>query len=111
MGTNKQSLIDAALEVTCTEIAQSKSCDVIIFNGHTVRKIADDFMDMVANRKRRDNVLFVLITPGGSADAAYRVARCLQACYKHFTVLLPGWCKSAGTLCVLGANEVVMADC
>ena len=92
-------------------IADKYDADVIVFNGHTYRDYSEPFLDMVHSRKRRENVILVLITPGGTADAAFRMARCLQTSYKKFTVLVPGWCKSAGTLCVLGAHEVVMTDC
>ena len=99
------------VKASCSAIAKKQSSDVIIFNGPTRRPVADELLDKVAKRKRRDNVLLVLVTQGGSAESAYRIARCLQEAYKHFTVLIPGWCKSAGTLCVLGANEIVMTDC
>lgn len=98
------------LELACANITQAKACDVIAFNSHTIRPIVDKFLEMVAARSHRENVLLILVTPGGTADSAYRMARALQACYKRFTVLVPGWCKSAGTLCVLGANEIVMTD-
>jgi hypothetical protein len=98
-------------EKAANAIARTADSDVITFNGHTYREQSEPFLDMVRARRRRENVLLVLVTPGGVADAAYRIARCLQLSYKKFTVLLPGWCKSAGTLCTLGAHEVVMTDC
>ena len=41
---------------------------------------------------------------------AYRIARIFQDKYETFTIFVAGYCKSAGTLCVLGAHELVMAD-
>lgn len=52
----------------------------------------------------------MLCTYGGDPNAAYRIARCLQQTYKHFTVAVAGFCKSAGTLLLLGANSLVLLD-
>jgi hypothetical protein len=46
------------------------------------------------------------VTEGGDADAAFRLARYLQAAYEKFTVIVSGYCKSAGTLVCIGAKEV-----
>jgi hypothetical protein len=59
---------------------------------------------------RRPNVFFVLVTGGGDADAAYRMARCLQNYYRRVIVFVPGLCKSAGTVVLIGAHELVMSD-
>lgn len=53
----------------------------------------------------------VLVTEGGDADPAYRIARCLQDHYDRFSLFVSGYCKSAGTLVALGAHELVIADC
>jgi hypothetical protein len=66
---------------------------------------------MCSKRRRRPNVLLVLVSPGGDAHAAYRVARCLQRNYKHVSIFVPGWCKSAATLLAVGANELIIGDC
>ena len=66
---------------------------------------------MVRGHQRRDNVLLILTTEGGDADAAYRISRVFQDSYSKFTAFIPGWCKSAGTLCALGASELVISDC
>jgi hypothetical protein len=91
-------------------IAAKYQADVIAYNGPTNRPSADRVLEMVHGRRKRPNVVLMLVTQGGFAESAYRVARCLQESYKKFTVLVPGWCKSAGTLLVLGAHEIVMTD-
>jgi hypothetical protein len=58
-------------------------------------------------RKRRANIFLILVTEGGDPDAAYRIARCLQDGYEKFSVCVSGYCKSAGALVALGANEIV----
>jgi hypothetical protein len=52
----------------------------------------------------------MLTTNGGSADAAYRIARQLQSNYEKVTLFVHSVCKSAGTLVALGCHEVVMSD-
>ncbi len=64
-------------------------------------------VDMCRIRKRRPNVILILVTSGGDADVAFRIARSLQYSYVRFTCIISGWCKSAGTLVSLGANEII----
>ena len=52
----------------------------------------------------------ILFTEGGDADAAYKISRLLQQWYGQFTCFLPGYCKSAGTIVLMGANEIVIND-
>jgi hypothetical protein len=47
---------------------------------------------------------------GGDLDIAYRIARYLQEKYRKFTVYVDTYCKSAGTLITLGADEIIMSD-
>ena len=65
---------------------------------------------MLRGRELRPHVLFLLTTDGGSADAAYRIGRCLQQRYTKVSLFVDSFCKSAGTLIALGADEIVMAD-
>lgn len=92
-------------------VATKSDTDVLTYRGPLWPKWEEPFTDAVRARRRRSNALLILTTQGGSADSAYRLARCLQSEYSRFTILVPGWCKSAGTLCVLGAHELVMTDC
>lgn len=104
MPTNPGEIEKAILKIEADEKA-----DVLLFNGPTNRTCVHQFISTVSKRKRRDRVVLVLITSGGDADAAYRMARCLQASYAHVTVFVPGWCKSAGTLLAIGAHRLVMS--
>ncbi|CAJ4378278.1 MULTISPECIES: SDH family Clp fold serine proteinase [pseudomallei group] len=92
------------------KIAQRLECDIAIINGDIERHLDNTFILRVRKFRQAKTLLLLLVTPGGSADAAYRIARCAQDNYERFIVFVSGYCKSAGTLCVLGANEVVMSD-
>ena len=67
-------------------------------------------IDICATRQRRKKIILILVTEGGDADPAYRVARCLQDYYTYFSLFVSGYCKSAGTLVALGAHELIFSD-
>ena len=52
----------------------------------------------------------ILVTRGGDAGAAYRIARLLQTKYTNFALCVPSICKSAGTLVATGAHQLVVSD-
>ena len=97
-------------KVLADEIASSVKADVLVINGGIESPLDHDLIKLVVGRKRHPSVLLILTTEGGSADAGFRIARCLQSCYSRFVVVVPGWCKSAGTLIAVGAHELVIGD-
>lgn len=56
----------------------------------------------------RGSAFVVLVTEGGDADTAYQIGAALQAVYDRITVCVAGWCKSAGTLIAICADELVV---
>lgn len=86
-----------------------KNTDVLLYCGPLENPHDDTAIDCIKNPKF-ENAILLLTTFGGSAHAAYRIARRLQKCYKSFTVYIYTQCKSAGTLLALGANELIMSD-
>ncbi|KVX03999.1 hypothetical protein ASL22_08465 [Alcaligenes faecalis] len=66
-----------------------------------------------ASAPPRRNATLILSTYGGDPHAAFRIARALSHRYPDgkIKVLVPGWCKSAGTLICIGADELLLADC
>lgn len=92
------------------DIAKDLDADVVFFNGPIERPADRIFIDASIKRQRQTNVFLILVTSGGDADAAYRIARCLQEKYEKFTLYVSGYCKSAGTLVTTGAKELVFSD-
>lgn len=83
--------------------------DFVVFSGPIRDESADRFIALVESRTaRRKRVTLLLSTHGGDADAAFRIGRCLQNRYGQYTVLVAGFCKSAGTLIATGADELYM---
>lgn len=83
--------------------------DIFVYNGDIERGPDLEFIQLVAKEKRSDDCVLLLVTGGGSPDAAYKIARYLQRKYRSFKVMIPGWCKSAGTLLAIGADELIFA--
>lgn len=56
--------------------------------------------------------ILVIGTPGGDPDAGFRIARALQHASngRGFVAMVPRYCKSAGTLVLLGAKSLYLAD-
>ncbi len=91
-------------------VAEDLNADVILYNGPIERPADEILIEDCIKRRRRENALLILVTMGGDADAAYRIARCLQFKYKRFYLYVSGYCKSAGTLVAVGAHELIMSD-
>ncbi|XAZ21658.1 hypothetical protein LVY75_22840 [Sinorhizobium sp. B11] len=83
--------------------------DVFLYNGEISRRADLRFINMVAETKKSDECMVVMVTGGGDPDAAYKMARYLQHRYDRFSVLISGLCKSAGTLFAIGAHDVIFA--
>jgi hypothetical protein len=85
--------------------------DVLLFSDEISNETADELIAVLSSiREPKPNIALILTTPGGVPDAAFRIARFLQRNYKKFILLVFGFCKSAGTLIALGADEIVMSD-
>lgn len=80
--------------------------DVYLFNSELYGMRDFEMINVIAEGKSRPSALLILITNGGDPDGAYRICRYLQENYTSLTVLVPGRCKSAGTLIALGATEL-----
>jgi hypothetical protein len=102
---------DPNLDSVIQRIASAFDVDVYLFSGAMQGRLADRFIETLRNvPKKRKNVALVLTTDGGSADSAYHMTRCLKRYYDKFILYVFGYCKSAGTLVAIGADEIVMSE-
>jgi hypothetical protein len=109
--------------------ADKHDCDVVAYFGDIIRGEDTYFIKQCRKRVRRKNILLLLATRGGDANAAYRIARAFQRAYKtvagkqssgqsikgeekvgDLIVCVDGICKSAGTLICIGADKLLMSD-
>jgi Serine dehydrogenase proteinase len=95
-------------------IAKQDDCDLIVFNFGIDPGFYQHFYRFLGKRKtKRTNLLLFLTTEGGTADCAYRIGRWLQDAYGvngKITIVVAGWCKSAGTLICIAAHKLLIAD-
>ena len=82
---------------------------VIFFSGPLTNITVDRYIETILPYKERGELGIVLSTFGGDPDAAYRMARVSKKYFGGYTLYVFGYCKSAGTLLALGANEIVMS--
>jgi len=91
------------------EIPANKCTDVITYAGE-VTSAGYEAVCQALEKKRSDHALIVLSTPGGDPHAGFRIARAIQHTYEKFYALVPRYCKSAGTLIVVGASKLYLDD-
>lgn len=80
-----------------------------MYSGGIERGQDLSFIEFVASNKKHDAMTLILVTPGGSPDAAYKMGRYVQGRYERFTCLIPGFCKSAGTLLAIAAHDLAFS--
>ena len=97
------------------QLLRRPDSDVMLFNFGLDGGFQDHFYRFLTKRiMKRTNLLLFLTTEGGVADCAYRIARWLQDAYGsdggEITIVVAGWCKSAGTLICIAAHKLIIAD-
>jgi hypothetical protein len=90
--------------------ATNPGSDLILINRIVSRKLHADLTGCIGANQRHKRAVVVLTTYGGDPHGGYRVARCLRNHYEHVRLLVPSFCKSAGTLIAIGANEIAIGD-
>lgn len=103
-----KSISEKAL-VLASEVGSASHSDVYLYNGEIKRGADLAFILGVHQNRSQKNAILILVTAGGDAHAAYKIARYMQNNYETFTVIAPGLCKSAGTLIAVGAHCVAFA--
>ncbi len=87
--------------------------DIFLLSGDIINRNVDRIIiscKEIPKDKRKENAALFLTTYGGSADDAYRLIKFLKKTYKKVIVYVFGYCKSAGTLVAIGADEIVISD-
>ncbi len=92
---------------TIKEYCDKEKQDMFIFCGDINLTSSDKFCNMIIDKPtKREKASLFLSTFGGNPNAAYKIASTLLSNYKGFKVVVCGYCKSAGTLVALGAEEL-----
>lgn len=88
----------------------TEQVDIISYVGEVSGSGYAALCRTLREKKKASRCIVMLATPGGDANAGFRIARALQHSYTVFEALVPRYCKSAGTLIVTGASHVYMDD-
>jgi hypothetical protein len=83
--------------------------DIITYTGGISMGGYEMLCELLKN-KRGQKAILVLATPGGDPHAGFRIARALQHAYGEFSLLVPRYCKSAGTLIAIGASHLYLGN-
>lgn len=100
----------ADLEHLTPRLSAKLDADFIVYCGEITRQGYEDISRICRDDKTHANAVLMLSTYGGDPHAGYRIARAIGHHYEKFSVMIPGQCKSAGTLICLGAGELIMGN-
>lgn len=99
------------LAALLNEAGDTLDRDILIVAGAINDEIEDELIESLEKKRdKRPNALVMLMTYGGDPDSAFRMTRALQQAYKHLTLQVLKFCKSAGTLVAVGMHEIVMSN-
>lgn len=90
-------------------VSKLHDADVFIYNGTITRANVLATMEKIQKCKSRKKIFLTMVTYGGDPHAGFKIARYIQDSYDQLTLFVPGFCKSAGTLFAVAANEVIFA--
>lgn len=65
------------------------------------------FSDQLSNLKK-DSIDIILETPGGFAEVVEDMVRLIRHRYEKVGIIVPGYCKSAGTIFAMAGDEIFM---
>lgn len=91
--------------------ANNTRSDLLLYLGPISRTGYDAVTDILEKSSSRAEQVYVFLgTYGGDPAAAYRIARALKHHYNKVSIVIPTFCKSAGTLLAVVADELLIAD-
>lgn len=92
-------------------LSEDPDRDYLVISAPISRHLHGQLSDLLASRTLKPKATVFLTTYGGDPDGGYRIARCLRHHYKAgLRVAVPSWCKSAGTLVAIAADELAIGD-
>lgn len=91
-------------------LADELNANIFLYNGPIDEDGFGKVVEAAVDAKKDLTAFLILVTNGGSANSAYRIARFYQRNFPKLTILTPSYCKSAGTLLCFGAHNLVMSE-
>lgn len=96
-----------ALKDLFTENAES---DLLIVSHTIDSELYFKISNELDKANKSEKLTVFLTTYGGDPHKGFRIARCLRHHYKFVRIVVPSFCKSAGTLIVISADEIAIGD-
>lgn len=84
--------------------------DLILFSRGISRQLHRDIGREIQQQQRNNACTLIMTTYGGDPHGGFRIARCIRHHYQHVRVVIPSFCKSAGTLIAICADELAIGD-
>lgn len=84
--------------------------DLILLSHAISRDLYLELCGKLHGRPKAKACTVFLTTYGGDPHAGFRIARCLRNHYERVRLVVPYFCKSAGTLIAIGADELAIGD-
>lgn len=111
-----ENLIDKALKElmieTLLELEKKTNSDILSYFGPIIDGNENVFLDIVEelakDPDKRDNLLIILTTNGGSAMAVERYVNIIRKHYKKVSFIVPDYAYSAGTIFCMSGDEILM---
>jgi hypothetical protein len=102
--------MNAAYDVAIAALRQEyPDRDLIAVSRGIDRQLHFDLSRLLNEKKHAKAVVF-FTTYGGDPHGGFRFARCLRHNYSHVRLVIPSFCKSAGTLIAIAASELAIGD-
>lgn len=79
-------------------------------NRETVIQVREKIRELKQKDQQVKDIDFIINSPGGGADDAYRIIRTLRKSFKYVNIIVPFWAKSAATLLCIGGSQIIMDE-
>lgn len=109
-GNAAKSVHEVRLEAVSALFAAHPSRDFLLVSHTINRNLHYGLTELLEAKRKNDACTVFLTTGGGDPNGGYRAARCLRHYYKHVRLVVPSFCKSAGTLFAIAADELAIGD-
>lgn len=108
--TVEQSVDEVRADALAGLLRSSPDRDFLLISHPINRGLHYRLTELLEAKRKSDACTVFLTTDGGDPNGGYRAARCLRHHYKHVRLVVPSFCKSAGTLIAIAADELVIGD-
>ena len=96
-----------------TKLKKIRKVPQFLFNEYIIPISMLGVRKGILDHKRNnddDEIDFILNSPGGSSEDAYRIIRTLRTNFEKVNIIIPFWAKSAATLLALGGSRIIMDE-